>query len=980
MQNSKNPTMAMSDDRGWQRKLQELDRQISGEVLTDTLNRWLYAVDASLFQVVPLAVARPRTAEDCRRLVCFAGETGIPLHFRAGGTSLAGQVVGKGIVVDVSRYLNRILAVNAAQGWAEVEAGVVLADLNASVAPLGLHFGPDPSTYDRCTIAGMAGNNAWGVHTPVYGTTRDNVLAMEVILSDGSIVELSDLTPEQLENKRHAPTLEGKIYDTLTGLLDRHGEQIRRRYPPRGAPPCNSGYAVDELLVGQPWHTTGLPLNLSRLICGSEGTLAVITKLKVRLQPLPEARIVVAVQFDDLIQVAAATQTCLDHGCAAAELLDRKILDLSRTQPAFARRYDWLQGEVQALLLVELFAPSESVAQERAGALVAALKNQGLGRAWTLLGGDQLMDAWALRRAGLGLLMGMAGPAKAVTFIEDSAVPVKHLETFLRRVATVMAGHGVDCVYYGSVAKGLVHLRPILDLFNPGDRHKAVAIAEAVADILAELGGVISAKHGDGRLRAHFIEKMLGREILDVLAEIKRLFDPACIFNPGKIIDPPPPLTETRVNPPLPRSAGALLYWPQPGGFWSALYQCNGAAVCRKTAGPGTMCPSYRVSKEERHSTRGRANVVRLAVTARGLRRGLVSPQVRDVMDLCLGCKGCQRECPAGVDMARMKSEHLAQYQRIHGVPLRTRAVQGFEWLAPWGARFPGLTNWVTRRAVTKFLLGVHPRRVLPQLSRQSLYQWFILRSPLPRGGEAGRVLWLGDTYTSFYDVSVAVAAIEVLESCGFEVVLMPPLPGLRAVISSGLIDAARARLRRWLRALASYEESVDAIVGVEPSELLTWRDDAVTVTTDESQRRRLEAIAAKVMLFEEFVLSDRARPVFEQRSWRPCEVPVLVHQHCHQQAIVGAGLCLEALRRVAGSAVQAIESGCCGMAGMFGFEKEHYEVSLAIGDLALLPAIRHRPAGAWIVATGASCRQQIRHATGVPALHPAQIYHRLLA
>ncbi len=970
----------LSQDVTILRALAELNDKLEGNVLYDEISRRLYANDASLYQHYPLAVARPKTTADCQKLIQFAALNAIPVIPRGGGTSLAGQVVGAGLVIDCSRYMTRILDINLERKTARVQPGVVLQTLNEELAQHGLMFAPDPSTVDRCDIGGVVGNNAWGAHSPVYGSTRDHVLAMDVVLANGDVMHCHDLSHQQCEKKKKLSSLEGGIYRAVFAELTKNRDEILKHYPPIDQVPCNMGYALHVLINNQPWNPNGSLFSLVPLLCGSEGTLALISEVTVKLVPVPSHKMLVGAHFNALDEALSAVLVAVQHGAAAVELLDHTILSLSENNLAQRNNRIWISGSPQAVLLIEFMGDDAGELQQRGNTLVEELKRHGWGYDYPLLKHTELEQAWAVRRAGLGLLMGMRGRKKPATFIEDSAVPVSRLPVFIKRVMAIMRHYDTQCVYYGSVAMGLVHIRPFLDLKQGDERDKLEKIAKDVADLLYELGGSLSAKHGDGRIRSPFIESLLGGDVYQSLRRIKQVFDPQARLNPGKIVDHIPLEQDLRVREEVSSThQGKRLFfnWRNEGGLLSASERCHGAGVCRRTSGPGTMCPSYRATEEEQHTTRGRANVFRQLLTERGITAGVADDRIHEVLALCLACKGCRSECPANVDMAKLKAEHLQHYHDLHGVPLRTRFLANLDTLSYFASKMPVLFNRLNRSPLIKKCLNFHPQRELPRLATTSLAEWFATHQQHVNAGEKGDVVLLNDMFTQYYDTKVGIAAIEFLEYVGFRVILSPCFASLRVAISQGLLRSAKQRLDKAVQWLYPHARAGTAIIGLEPSELLTYRDEASDLI--EQENGKMLRVAQQAMLFDEFVTRNSDYCSDVPLTWPPTKPIFKVHGHCHQKALVGLEATFTALGLIPGSAVSSIPSGCCGMAGLFGYEAKHYALSQAIGELVLFPTLRRVSDDTIIVAAGTSCRHQIRDGIGREALHPAEVLRQAI-
>jgi FAD/FMN-containing dehydrogenase/Fe-S oxidoreductase len=957
----------------------ELGKQIDGDVHHDELNRMLYAADASIYQHLPLAVIKPKHRNDCINLVRFAAKHNLPLIPRAAGTSLAGQVVGSGVVVDTSRYMNNIVEINIDNKTARVQPGVVLSILNRQIRKFGLQFAPDPSTANRCTISGMIGNNAWGAHCPLHGTTRDHVIAMDHVLSDGSHAAFNAIPAAELDSHTSGSSLQNSILRFLKTAVDQHREEILKAFPAPNVVPCNMGYPFHALANGQPWNPQGSLFNPAQFMCGTEGTLSLLTEATLNLVPVAKFRHMVCCHFMSLDQALHAIAVAVSFKPGAVELLDDYILSLTRTNLEQRRNRKWINGDPQAVLLVEFCGDNAAELADQADNLIQQLTGSDLGYHFTQLINEQTDQAWSIRRAGLGLLMGTQGDEKPVTFIEDSAVAVNKLPEFVSQFKSILAAQDTSSVFYGSVSTGLIHLRPILNLKLHRDKEKLVTIADETSQLIKSMGGTMSAKHGDGRIRSHYIRQLLGDNIYSLFQQTKQQFDPANIFNPHKIVDAEPIDHDLRTDMVVPVTRdNTYLDWRASNGVISAIEKCNGAGACRKSAGDGLMCPSYMVTLEEQHSTRGRANVIRQTVQQYGFGQGIVHPNVRDVLNLCLSCKGCRSECPANVDMARIKIEYLQQWIKNHGTPLRAHVIRLFESLSKMGSKVPGIANLIQNSHFFKSLLGYDTRRRMPPLQSPILSEWFAQHTTHENSGKLGRVILLNNAFCEYYDVKVGVAAVEFLEYCGYQVELSPCFSSLRTVLSQGLVETARARLLPLIDYLYPNAENKIPIIGLEPSELLVLRDDAEALVTEE-QASQLETIQLCTSLFDEFISLERYKIESHNLDWKAKHTTILLHGHCHQKSLAGLKSCRDALSIIPDCGIEMIPSGCCGMAGSFGYEKEHYALSLQVANLILLPAIRSASKDTTIVATGTSCRQQIRENTDVEPLHPAEVLRNAL-
>ncbi len=949
--------------------LNELASSIDGDVLTDGTSRRLYSTDASVYQQLPVGIVRPRHRADCEAVVRFAVEQGFPLIPRAAGTSLAGQCVGSGLVVDISRYMTEVLEIHAAERWVRVQPGVILDDLNDQLAPLGLMFGPETSTSNRCMIGGMIGNNAAGSHSIVHGTTRDHVVELEAVLSDGSVTRFGPLGDAELDDRRGKMGREGAIYRSLGELLESHRELIVERSPKPEILRRNTGYPLDRLLEQ--------PGNLAPFLCGSEGTLVLVTEARLNLIPIPRHNLVICAHFETLGEGTRGTVLALEHDPSAVELMDGEILELSKKNLEAARNRFWVQGDPQAVLAIELFDDDAQELRRRAEALIQAFEDSGMGYAFPIVESARVPQVWAVRKAGLGLLTGKRGDHKPVTVVEDVAVAPADLPRYVERMQALMEQHGTEAVYYGHASVGELHVRPVLSFRDAGDMETFRAIASDVADLAGEFDASLAGEHGVGRLRAEFIERVLGPEMVELQRQVKGAFDPQNLFNPGKIVDARPMDTDLRIDP----SSVVLefethLDWSAEQGLLRAAERCNGAGACRKSPGRGTMCPSYMATGEELHSTRGRANLFRQLLSSEDPESALSSDELHRALDLCLSCKGCASECPSSVDVARMKAEFLQHHHDHHGTPLASVVLGQYGRFASMARFTPGIASAVSNTALAKKVLGVDPRRPVPPFAAQTFSAWFKGHTAHPDAGQQGEVVLFVDEFTEYTEPAVGIAATEFLEAAGYRVGAPAGLDSGRTQISKGLLRKARAAFEKSLAVLLPFAEQGLPIVGLEPSAILGFRDEAPDLVRGDAMKAVAAAVAEQAMLFEEFVVREARAGHLARLAFAPLQRSILLHGHCHQKSLVGIQPSVDALELIPGARVQVIPSGCCGMAGSFGYA--HYDLSMAIGEQVLFPAIREAARGAGegaiIAAPGTSCRHQIHDGTGQTAHHPAQI------
>jgi len=972
-------------------KLAALRRALSGELQWDDTMRVCYATDGSVYRELPLAVARPRNVDDLRTLLAFAREQRVPLIPRAAGTSLAGQVVGAGIVVDIGFHLNRILGIDAAHRRVRVEPGVVRDELNQALRPHGLMFAPETSTSNRAMIGGMVGNNSCGANSLRFGSTRDHLLEAKVLLADGSETTLRALAPEEFAAKCAGPGFEGDIHRWLARRLGEPATatEIVREFPKPSIRRRNTGYAVDLLLRQRPFAVDGAPLNLCTLLAGSEGTLAFATEFTLNLVPLPPAeRGVLVVHLNSVHEATRANLIALRHAPDAVELIDRILLDCAARNRDQARNRAFVEGDPGALLVIEWDRATRAEIDAQAAALEAELRAAGYGYSYPRLYGADIGRVWALRKAGLGILANIPGDAKAVACVEDTAVAVEDQPAYLEAFEAIMRRHGMDCVLYGHIGDGGIHTRPVLDLKRGPDRAKFQALTEEVAALVKRHRGSLSGEHGDGRVRGPFLKAMIGERNYALLSELKIVFDPAGVLNPGKIVAARPMTESLRYEEnQVTREFGTALDFGRWSGVLRLAEQCNGTAECRKSVKMGgTMCPSFMATLDERHSTRARANVLREALTRSAAKNPFVDPTVAEAMELCLSCKACKSECPSSVDVALLKAEWLHQMHRTRGVPLRSRLFGDFAALARAAARWPAGANWFAHSVLTapllKRALGLAPQRTLPQFARETFRAW-LRRNPAalaPAAGVAarGRVHLFVDEFTDNQEPELARATVELCTKLGYTVVVAEHGESGRSAISKGLLDRAKAAARNNVIALHGRVTAAEPLIGLEPSAILGFRDEYPLLVGAELKAKALE-LAPHCLLFEEWFAREARAGRIVADDFADTTTEILLHGHCHQKSLSSMAEAVAALSLPRGHCVKAIPGGCCGMAGAFGYEKEHFEVSRQIGELVLLPTVRAAAPDTVIAAAGTSCRAQIADGTGRRAEHPVQVLLRAL-
>ena len=950
-------------------------RESTAEVRFDRADRWLYATDASLYQVEPVGVVLPRTVDDLAIAIRIAAEEGVPVLPRGAATSLSGQTVGEGLILDLSKHLNRIGIVDRDRMTVKVEPGVVLDRLNAHLRPLGLMFGPDVSTSDRATIGGMIGNNSAGARSLRYGKTVDHVRSLDVVLDDGSRATFGPVAPGDLDAACARPDRVGRLHASVRATVDRHRSAISEHFPKilRRV----SGYNLDELVPGLPvrapgWVDDPWAFNLARLIVGSEGTLAVVAGAEVKVVPIPTAQGLVILSFATIPAALDRLAEIIETGPAAVEMVDRMMLDLAASNPDYARSLSFAEGRPAAVLAAQFYADSADELADRAEDLARRFRGSpgvlGVRKSLTESAKD---DFWKIRKAGVSLLMGMVGDAKPVAFVEDTAVSPDRLPAFYERFAAILARHGTVGACYGHADVGCLHIRPVINVKTEAGVDTLRSIAREVSDLVVEFGGSMSGEHGDGLARSVWNAKLFGPEVYAAFAEVKRAFDPGDRMNPGKVVASPDPGGLLRIGPDYharePEST--VLDFSAQGGFARAVEMCSGVGACRKNGG-GTMCPSYMVTLDEKDTTRARANTLRLVIDGTLPADGLASEALDESLDLCLQCKACKTECPSNVDMAKLKAEYLHQKYKNQPIPLGSLLMAHIHQLSKVGSATAPMANATLRNPAFKWLLekvaGIDRRRTLPTFAPDNLRRWFRKHTPDVRAGSRGSVILMDDCFTTYNNPQVGKAAVRVLEAGGYRVELAGLACCGRPAISKGLLTLGRSMARENVARLVDAARAGTPILGCEPSCLLTM--------VDEYRDFRLgpdaDLVASAARLVDGFVADREAMPDLPLRAGPG---KVLLHGHCQQKALVGTSGTVAALKRIDGLEVKELDSGCCGMAGSFGYELGHYEMSAALANRVLLPAARAEPE-ARLVAPGFSCRSQVHGIEGIDALHPIEV------
>ncbi len=974
---------------------QELAARLAGELRVDAVARAIYATDASEYQELPVAVALPATDNDVREIVRFAGKHQIPVIPRAAGTSLAGQVVGGGIVVDTGRHMNRIVSLDVARRRVCVQPGVIRNELNRFLEPHGLFFAPETSTAGWAMIGGMVGNNSCGSNSIAWGTTRDHLVSARGFLADGSEVTFGPLEPDEFAAKCDGPdTLEARIYRTTHAMLGDAAtrQAIHEAFPRPEVTRRNTGYALDAVMDAASLDpTSAKPFNFCKLLAGSEGTLFLGVEYEFGLIPLPPPGALLCVHCASVAEALEATVVVMrpdrppDARATACELIDKQILDCTRDNLEQARNRSFVVGDPGAVLVVEMRDADASALASKLRGVEGELRSAGLGYAYPLLCGDDAHKVWELRRAGQGLINNVPGNAKPREIVEDTAVAVADLPAYIAEFDRLLAErYGIDCVHYAHAGAGELHLRPLFDLHSPDGLAMFRGVATDVASLVKKYRGSLSGEHGDGRLRSEFIRFMVGDVCYELFKRVKRAFDPQGIFNPGKIVDAVPMDTSLRILPGEPEPHHETVFrFGDTGGILRAAEKCTGVGQCRKPAAAGgTMCPSYQATLDEDHTTRARANVLRQALAEPAAANPWTRPELAAVMDLCLSCKACKSECPSNVDMARLKAEWQQQSHDARGIPWRSRMVADTASMlrkaavAPWlynaAVTAPGVSSMIKR------VLGFAPKRSLPRLPATTLRGWWKRRGGHQGPGRLGRVHLFADEFTDTLDADIGIKAIELLERLGWEVVIPDHVDSGRAHFSKGLVREARDLATRNVDFLSHVVTPGEPLVGIEPSAILSFRDEYPDLVL-EALAARAKALAGSTFLIDEFLARATADGTIGADSFHDEPRAVLVHGHCHQKALSSVKDTATILATPRNYTVEIIPSGCCGMAGSFGYEREHFDVSMKIGELVLFPAVRAAAPDTLLAVPGTSCRHQIADGTGRRAFHPVEILHAAL-
>ena len=960
-----------------------LKSSIEGDLFTDNVYRVLYSTDASQYKELPLAVTRPKTKDDVKKIIAFARENGTSIIPRGAGTSLAGQVVGAGIVIDVSKYMNKILEFNEQDRYVIVEPGVVLAELNLFLAKHGLQFGPETSTANRCVIAGMLGNNSCGLHSLVYGSVREHILEVDTILSDGTETTFKSLTREEFQQKLNgnANKLEQAIYENISSLLSNSENQkeIREKFPDPRVTRRNMGYAIDALLDSEIYTEGGEPFNFCKLLAGSEGTLAFSTRIKLNVIPLPpKHKGLVCAHFNSLEESLLGNLIALQFKPNAVELMDDPVMQAAKQNIEQNKNRFFIKGDPSALLMIEFSFETEKELHDTAANLEKEFKKAKLGYYFPLVtGAENIKKVWALRTAGLGLLSNIPGDRKGVPGIEDTAVAPEYLPQYIADIKKVLTKLGLNSVFYAHIATGEIHFRPLINFKDEGDVTLFNTLMHEVAALVKKYHGSMSGEHGDGRVRGEFIPFMLGEHNYQLVKQVKKTWDPDNILNPGKIVDTPPITESLRVAPGQPTPEIKTTFdFSNNKGFLRSIEKCNGSGDCRKSKViGGTMCPTFMATHDEDKSTRGRANILR-EFLSKGDRLNLFNnDEIYAILDLCLSCKACKAECPANVDMAKLKAEFLQNYYDIKGIPLRSRLVAYLPRLNKLAMLVRPISNVIMNMPLFKKAIGFSGQRSVPKLSKITLSRWANSGIPLPETQSKGKVYIFNDEFTNFNESDIGIKAILLLTKLGYEVKIPVHVESGRTFLSKGLIRTSKKIATRNVTLLGNIISEKTPLIGIEPSAILAFRDEYPELVEPVLQPAARE-LSKNTMLFDEFISSEIDKGNITSDHFTKEKKQILLHGHCQQKAIASTEPTKKMLSLPENYSVSEIQSGCCGMAGSFGYEKEHYELSKQIGEMVLFPAVRNADDGTIISAPGTSCRHHIKDGTGRAAKHPIEVMY----
>ena len=967
-----------------------LKQELSGDLLTDESTLILYSTDASAYKERPVAVVFPKHKDDILAIILFCKKNKIGIIPRTAGTSLAGQVVGSGIIVDLSRTMTQILELNKEEKWIRLQPGVVLDELILYLRPHQLFFGPETSTSNRCMIGGMVGNNACGAHSLIYGSTRDHLLEVKGFLADGSEVHFKPLSPKEFQDKTVGDQLENELYRQIQKILSEsvNQQQIASEYPEKSLRRRNTGYALDELMNCGLFSESKADFNFSKLIAGSEGTLLFITEIKLNLVPLPPKETgLVCIHFHTLEEAMKGNLICLKYHPGAIELIDEVILKCTLDSIEQRKNRFFVEGEPGAILVVEWARESPDEISALHQALETELREAGLGYHFPLVTGEDTKKVWALRKAGLGLLSNIPGDAKPVSLVEDTAVDPRVLSQYIAEFKEIMAQYGLSCVYHAHIATGELHLRPVINLKDPEGVVLFRTIATRIAHLVKKYHGSLSGEHGDGRLRGEFIPVILGAHNFELIKQVKQCWDPSGIFNPGKIVYTPPMDSSLRIHPGEGDPVFDTVFdWSDSLGFVRHVEKCNGSGDCRKSEIiGGTMCPSYMATREEKNSTRGRANLLNDYLRTKTNHEIFESKELYAILDLCISCKGCKSECPSGVDMTKIKAEFLQHKYDLEGSPLRSKLVANIASIYKLGSNFPAIFNFVLHNrftsAILKSITGFAQKRSIPGLAKMTLRQW--CRKNLQGlnnkvASPKGTLYFFADEFTNYNDTEIGITAIRLLNRLGYQILVVKHEVSGRTFLSKGYLRKAARIAAKNVAIFSALVDDLHPLIGIEPSAILTFRDEYPDLLQGE-QKIAAKRISCNCLMIEEFLVREKGKGNITSENFTSAARNIKLHGHCQQKAIASTFPTKLMLSLPVNYHVQEIRSGCCGMAGSFGYEKEHYELSMKIGNLVLFPEIVGSDPEIAIVAPGTSCRHHILDGTGRKAKHPIELLYEAI-
>ncbi len=971
-------------------KLEQLKKQLEGELFYDDLHRHIYATDASVYRMLPEAVAYPKNENDLKILIDYARNNNTHLIPRTAGTSLAGQVVGTGIIVDVSKYFTRILEFNEKEQWIKVQPGIIRDDLNRFLEPYGLWFSPNTSTSSRCMIGGMTGNNSSGSTSIKYGVTRDKILEIKGLLSNGKSIRFTELTKSEFDQKLLQDDWEGKFYRKLrdTFIRPEVQKEILENMPYPEIHRRNNGYALDSLIDNEVFGNSKKKFNFGKIIAGSEGTLIFMTEIKIKLDKIqPPERLMVAAHFSSIDESMRAVTPAMQHDLYQCELMDDIILEQTKKSPKYRSYRDFLVGEPKAILMLELRGNDLKTLQNKAQKLIAHLQKEKLGYAYPLLPGNEAAKAEELRKAGLGLLGNLPGDDKAVAGIEDTAVRIQDLPPYIADFSKLMAEKGKTPVYFAHAGAGEIHLRPILNLKKSVDVRIYRELVSEVADLVHQYKGSMSGEHGSGIVRGEFIPVIVGEKNYELMRQLKTWFDPQNIFNPHKVVDPYPMDKNLRYEPDRKEPEITTIFdFTVEGGILRAAEKCNGSGDCRKPpeAG-GVMCPSYQATREEKNTTRARANALREFLTNSKKINKFDYDELYETLSLCLSCKACKSECPSTVDMAMMKSEFLYWYQKANGFSLRNKLFAYSGKINAFFSHLPAVYNFFTGQkwfaGLFKKWSGIARERSLPALEKENLSKW-IRRHPEALKAKKNKkqiVYVFIDEFTDYMDAKPGKDVIYVLTALGYEVKTVKNAESGRAYISKGFLEQAQKLAYQNVKIYSEIIDENTPLIGIEPSAILMFRDEYLRLIKDKNLQKAAKKIASNTYLFEEFIQKEFKAGNISSTDFTDKKEQITLHVHCHQKALSDQQVSAFVLSIPENYEVELLDAGCCGMAGSFGYEKEHYELSMKVGELRLFPALRKTDEHTHIAASGTSCRHQIHDGTHKESEHPASILRKAL-